>query len=342
MSVSRRRFFSLALGAGGLALGSTNLGRWCSDGPHKTWAERSGHALGTHVSMELYHADSARAERALDAAFAELASVENILSLYRADSQLSCLNRDGAIDNPHPYLLEVLTCAQSVAARSGGAFDVTVQPLWQLYYAAKKNGVLPSEREIAATRAKVDYRKLEVSNRSVRFTERGMAATFNGIAQGYAADRVSRILQDHGVVHALVNTGEIGSLGKKPSAEPWTVGIQDPRNSDAYAALANLDSLFLSTSGDYNTTFSQDRAYNHIFDPQTGISPCHFSSVTVVSPSGMLADAYSTTLFVLGAERGAQLLAQWSGISAYFIDKQDRACQTPGFPLVSGEKAGAA
>jgi len=342
MSFSRRRFLSLALGAGGVAaLGSTGVTRW-ADGPHRIRAVRSGYALGTHVSMELYHADEVRAERALDAAFAELDRVENILSLYRPGSQLCRLNRDGIVHNPHPYLFEVLTCAQNISTRSDGAFDVTVQPLWQLYSAAKKNGVLPDEREIATARGKVNYRKLDVSVRCVRFAEPGMSATLNGIAQGYAADRVAAVLQEHGVVHALVNTGEIGAIGNKPSAEPWTVGIQDPRNADAFAALANLDSLFLSTSGDYNTTFTPDRAYNHIFDPRTGVSPRHFSSVTVVARSGMLADAHSTSLFVLGAERGARLVAQTPGVSAYFIDKQDHASKTAGFPLVSGEKGGSA
>jgi thiamine biosynthesis lipoprotein len=128
------------------------------------------------------------------------------------------------------------------------------------------------------------------------------------------------------VAQALVDTGELGGYGK-----PWTVGVQHPREPEAYVDLAKLDGRCMATSGDYATSFSPDRAANHIFDPRTGRSPRHFSSVTVVAPTGMAADALSTAIFVVGLERGLEL-ARASGAEALFVLKDGRAMATRGFP----------
>src|SRR6185503_16682220 len=104
--------------------------------------------------------------------------------------QLSRLNRDGVLDHPDPYLVEVLRAAASVSERSGGAFDATVQPLWQIYADAKKAGRLPDADAVREAAARVDWRNVDVSADRIRLRGAGMAVTLNGIAQGFAADRV--------------------------------------------------------------------------------------------------------------------------------------------------------
>ena len=296
------------------------------------FARRAGFALGSEVSMLALHASKEHAAEALEAAFAELETVEAVMSIYRRESQLSILNRTGVLNHPHPYLVSVLRTAQETAERSGGAFDVTVQPLWELYTNAKKADRLPSRDEIESARAKVDWRKLSVSKDRITLKSPGMAVTLNGIAQGFAADCAVTALKARGVTHALLNSGEIAALGKKASNDPWTVGIQHPRREDAYAGLAKLDGLCLSTSGDYQTTFSNDFLYNHIFDPATGRSPTAFSSVSIAATSGTLADALSTAVFVLGPERRAQLLKECNA-SGFFIMKDGTTLKTADFPL---------
>jgi thiamine biosynthesis lipoprotein len=295
------------------------------------YVERTGRALGSVISMTALHADRSTAEKAIAAAFAQLDQVDQLMSIYRPDSQISRLNRTASLPNPHRWVLEVLRKAQSVSQQSAGAFDITVQPLWDLYAGAQKQGKLPVDAAIQAALAKVNWSNVEVSANRIALPP-GMSITLNGIAQGYAADRVAAALREHGIRHALVNTGEIGALGRRSDGRQWTVGIQHPRSKDAYVALARLEGRFMATSGDYATTFSEDRKYNHIFDPASGRSPQVFSSVTIVANSGADADALSTAVFVLGHEKGLRLIENTPGAEALLVLKDGRTLATNAFP----------
>lgn len=327
-STSRRRFLFLLGGAGGLAaFGALRLRGLAK-------AERTSWALGADVTLTALHEDRRLAELAIDDAFAELERIEEVMSLYRPHSQLCRLNREGVLHDPDPSLVTVLRAATAMSERSGGAFDATVQPLWTVYAAAKKAGRLPEAAAVREASLRVDWRKLEVGADRIRLRGEGMAVTLNGIAQGYAADRVRAALTARGVRHALVNTGEFGSLGCKADGAPWTVGIQHPRQPDAYVALASLEGRFLSTSGDYAAAFSDDFRHNHIFDPRTGLSPAEFSSVSVVAPTGMEADALTKVLFVLGLDRGLDVVRALPGADALCVTKDGRTACTEGFPRI--------
>ncbi|RPH51081.1 MAG: FAD:protein FMN transferase [Planctomycetota bacterium] len=326
---SRRRFLVLLGGAGGHAA----LGAVPSRGLEK--AERTSWALGADVTLTALHENRRTAELALSDAFAELHRIEEAMSLYRPHSQLCRLNREGVLPNPDPYLVDVLRAAADLSARSGGAFDATVQPLWELYAAAGKAGRLPESAAVRDAVRRVDWRKVEVAPDCIRFREVGMAVTLNGIAHGFASDRVEAALKARGVRHALVDTGEFGSLGRKADGTPWTVGIQHPRRPDAYLALAALEDRFLSTSGDYATPFSADFRHHHIFDPRTGLSPTEFSSVTVLARTGMEADALTKVLFVLGLEKGLDQVRRIPGADALCVLKDGRMISTDGFPRIS-------
>ncbi len=342
--LNRRRFLVLAAGTGtaglGVAgwayrewLGRSDRERWnLSSGDDLPLVTRTSWALGSDVSMTVLHPDRRLAERVLAAAFEELEQVEQVMSLYLPESQISRLNRDGAIADPHPYLVDVLLQSRATSQASGGAFDVTVQPLWELYAEAKKSGRLPEPGAIEAARAKVDWRRVETSPTRIRLSGKGVRVTLNGIAQGFAADRAMDALRRHGIEHALVNTGEIGSLGDKSRGRPWIAGIRHPRNQDAHLALAGLAGRCLSTSGDYATRFSDDYRNHHIFDPTTGRSPAAFSSVSVAAPTAVEADALSTAVFVLGVERGLALVRSTSGADALLVLKDGRTLATDGFP----------
>jgi thiamine biosynthesis lipoprotein len=299
---------------------------------------RTSWALGSNVSMTLVGLPPVAARRALDAAFAELELVEQVLSLYRPESQICRLNRAGVIDEPHPYLVEVLHLARNTAERTGGALDITVQPLWELYATAQKRGRLPGADEVAIARGKVNWRRVEISSRQIRLRGTGTAITLNGIAQGFAADRARAALASHGVEHALLNTGEVGILGTKQQGQPWTVGIQHPRAADAYVALAALDGRSLATSGDYETTFTADFRTNHIFDPRTGQSPQELASATIVAPTAVQADALSTAAMVLGRGATLELAARWPAVDALLVAKDGRTWRTAGFPEVEHEQ----
>ncbi len=293
----------------------------------------TGHALGASVSITALHAEAAIAQRAAAAAFAELERVESVMSIYRPTSELSWLNRTGSLAQPNPLFVHVLRHAQETSRATDGAFDVTVQPLWHLYASAAKAGRTPEAHEIEAALSLVGWRDLEVNDDLIRLKRPGMAITLNGIAQGFAADRVMEILREHGIEHALVDAGELSALGHKEAREPWTIGIQHPREPDAFVSLAQLDNRCLATSGDYATSFTDDKRDNHVFDPRTGHSPTEFSSVSIAAPTAMQADALSTAVFVLGVEHGLDLIEGTHSVDAFVVRKDGRVIKTKGFPV---------
>lgn len=336
MSVSRRRFLCLSLGGSAALL----LGGFAMRRSADNTVTRRAWALGSDVSMTVMGLPAEQAKRALDAAFGELETIEQVMSLYRPDSQLCRLNRDRVLDQPHPYLLDVLAMAEQTSRQSGGAFDITVQPLWALFAACQKQNRLPTEGDVAVARACVNWQAVDVNANRVRLREPVTSITLNGIAQGFAADRAVAALRNHGVEHALINTGEISSLGCKLNGDDWNVGIQHPRDPDAFVSLAALDGRSLATSGDYETTFSADFSKNHIFDPHTGQSPSEVASVSILAPTAMQADAFSTTAMVLGPDRTQGLIESLSNVDALFVLKDGRTLHTQGFPWIPKNEIG--
>jgi thiamine biosynthesis lipoprotein len=213
------------------------------------------------------------------------------------------------------------------AKLSSGAFDPTVQPLWALYAA----GGAPNAVNIHGAIRFVDWRRVHADASEIRLGP-GQEITLNGIAQGFAADRVREIFLAHGIRHGLANTGEFCALGAKSDASPWQIGIQHPRVRDAYVTVAPLRDRFLATSGDYETKFSDDFSSHHIFDPTTGRSPGELSSVTVVAPTGIEADALSTAIFVLGPSRGFDLAATRPDVDVLLVMENGEVLASPNFP----------
>jgi thiamine biosynthesis lipoprotein len=328
MKLDRRRFLLCTTAGHGAGSAAWFLGRYSQP---KT-VQRTAWALGSDVSFTVVGLNETSANRAIDAALAEIETVEQTMSIYRSDSQLSELNRERVLRQPHPYLITVLQMAGQTAQQTGGAFDVTVQPLWQLNSAAKRNNTIASDADLATAMTKIDWRKVQVTPGEVRLLEPVEAITLNGVAQGFALDRAIAALKANGAVNALIDTGEISNLGTKAVNDPWTTGIQHPRVSDAYVAVADLDGRALATSGDYETSFSADLARNHIFDPRTGESPRELASVTIVAPTGLQADALSTAAMVLGKERTLALVARLPQVDALLVDKAGEVFSTPGFP----------
>lgn len=324
--IARRRFL---YAAGSLAATGVLGLRHVTAGSPLHRVERTSWALGTHISIVALHEDEAKAGDAIEAAFAEIERVETVMSIYRDDSEISRLNACGLLYSPHPFMLTVLAYSQKLAQDTGGAFDVTVQPLWTSFFEAKKRGALPSEDDIARARSQVDYRKVSLSVDAVRL-EPGMQITLNGVAQGFALDRAIAVLRSAGIHDAMLDTGELDGLGRKPGGEAWRAGIQHPRKRDALCAVVRFDGRCLATSGDYETYFSDDFANNHIFNPHTGHSPSEFSSVSVLAESGLDADGLSTAVFVLGADEGLKLLNA-RGADAFFVRKDGTTMATTGF-----------
>ena len=328
--MKRQRFLRAAIGLGALAVG----GGLAAGGPALRWQRRELLGFGSTLSLKAAHADAHTLDRALDAAVATLRRIEAQMSLFDPGSALSRLNRDGVLPAPPTELLELLHIAQSVSRASDGAFDISVQPLWQVFAAAQRSARLPDAQEVADARARVDWRRIELSPAGLRLRRPGMAVTLNGIAQGYAADRVRRVLAGHGIRHALIDAGEFAMLGRNGEGRAWTLGIADPRTEAALLAHLAADGRCIATSADHATNFSADRRHHHIFDPHTGYSPPALASVTVAADSGAVADALTKVMFVAGPQRLPALARRW-GVDVLWVCKSGAWQATPGLGAVA-------
>ena len=340
--MKRRNFLRSSLGAGAAGLVASGwLGPDAAAvdairGPDPLqWHDRTLLGFGTVLSLRVAHTDSRQAERALDAAVETIRHVEAQMSLFKSDSAISQLNREGVLLRPDPDLLKVLQLAQSVSARSQGAFDVTVQPLWTVFEQAASRKALPTSAAVKAARAAVGWKHLAVSSDAIRLGRPGMGVTLNGIAQGFAADLVKTCLQAYDVKHALVNAGEWTALGQPGNDRPWLLGLQDPRDAQALIARLALDGRSLAVSADNECSFSADRRHHHIFDPHTGYSPEDLACVAVAAHSCALADALTKVMFIAGREGALRLAREWN-VDVLVVDKQGNWQATPGLKLHPG------
>jgi thiamine biosynthesis lipoprotein len=219
-----------------------------------------------------------------------------------------------------------------VSHSSQGAFDVTVQPLWLAFEQARQQGRLPTGAEVQAARQLVGWRGLHLSEHGVRLQRPGMGITLNGIAQGYAADKVRARLQAMGIAHALIDAGEFAALGQSAQGGDWTLGVASPRGAHALMAGVALQGHCLATSADDQCTFSPDRVNHHIFDPRTGYSPAGLSSVSVLAPRCVMADALTKVVFMAGPDRALALARAWD-VELLVVDKQGRWRASPGLPV---------
>lgn len=326
MTVTRRTALQMAIG------GTAGAALWASTKPRAKTFRRSGIAFDTVMTLTIISDDAGQARSAFDAAFVEIRRLEAVVGLSTDGSQIQVLNRTGCLRKPDPSLIEILQTCTKVHSASDGAFDVTVQPLWLLYDGFAKQGLWPGRDEIARTARLVDQAAVRISEAEVSFTKPGMGVTLNSLTHGYAADRVAGVFARHGIARAFIDTGELEARGRPDASRPWTAGIRHPRNPQAFIAAAPVTRGCMATAGDYAYFWSPDFSRNHILDPRTAASPQSFASVSVIAACGLLADALSTAVCVVGPERAEPLLKHFDA-KAFGVTKQGAIFRTPGFPL---------
>jgi thiamine biosynthesis lipoprotein len=316
----------------------------------------SGPTMGTTWSVTLVLGGRGRSDvAAARSAIAErLDGVNRLMSTWRFDSELSRLNAHASTD-PFPLsraTLEVLQLARRVSDASGGAFDVSVRPLvalWGFGAGARAPGDPPGAAELAAARARVDYRLLELDPAAgvVRKRRPDLECDLSAIAKGYGVDEVTRALDDLGWTDFFVEVGgEVRVRGQRPGGGDWRVGIERPDAAGrvVFGAVALRDRA-MATSGDYRSFYDEAGVRrSHIIDPRTGRPVEHgLASVSVVHREAVLADAWATALTVLGPQEGGAL-AEREGIGAFFIVRTGPGAYethaTTGFPPLLESGAG--
>ncbi len=274
--------------------------------------------MGTTVAITVLDQNETRALEAIEAAFAEVVRVDHLMSTWREMSQVSQLNREGRVA-AGPELIHVLEQARTVSEISGGAFDVTVKPLLDLFSSSfAEAGEPPSLTELDACLQLIGYRQIAVDGDQVSLPA-GVEITLGGIAKGYAIDLAVAALELGGIDHGLVNAGgDLGALGDRVG-EPWRLAVRDPLEPEGLLATISLAGNAVATSGGYERFFDAGQKWHHLIDPRTGRSAAGVASVTVTAGSALDADALATAVFVLGEIDGLALVEDLDGVEALLV-----------------------
>jgi FAD:protein FMN transferase len=292
---------------------------------------RSEESMDTFFTITVYSDNAVMAETALTEAFNEIKKIESELSVYREDSELARLNREKIIKSPSDDLKINIERSLYYSQLSGGAFDITVQPMLDLYRRSfTEKSSVPSAEMINRELKKVGYGRISINSKEIKIGE-DQSITLGGIAKGYAVEKAVEILKQHNITMALVDAGgNMRALGKKPEGV-WNVAMADPRDANNYVTIIRLDNNAVSTSGDYERYFDDKMKYHHIINPKTGCSATELISVTIVTDNAFDADALSTSVFVLGKERGMRLIESLPGVEGLMITGEKEIIRSSGF-----------
>ena len=279
--------------------------------------------MGTAIRVELWCEDERAAHAAMAAVMDEMHRIDRAMSPHKPDSELSRINRAAArMAVPlSDEMYRLLERSLDFSRLSDGAFDITFASVGNLY--DYREGIEPDAQAFERGRAAVGWRNLvlDPQARTVRFARDGMRIDLGGFAKGYAVDNGAALLAARGITNAIVTAGGDSRILGDRRGRPWTIAIRDPRREGGVVAVLPLEDTAISTSGDYERYFERDGVRrHHVIDPRTGLSPDRIHSVTILAADGLTTEGLSKSLFVLGVERGMQLIETLSGVDAVVVD----------------------
>jgi len=297
------------------------------------WYKRDEAIMGTLIRVEVWVEERKAGESAINDVMAEMRRIDLAMSPYKADSELSKVNREAhkkpvAISRE---LYNLIVRAEKLSVQTVGAFDITFSSVGYMYDYRLR--VVPSEEQIQKALPAVDYHriKLDPAKRTIFLEREGMRIDLGGIAKGYAVDRGIDILKKHGIAHGLVTAGGDSRVLGDRRGRPWIIGIRDPRRKDGVVARIPLANEAISTSGDYERYFEAGGVrYHHIINPKTGHSATGVWSATVIGPDATTTDGLSTSVFVMGPKAGLALVDTMPGIEAVIIDAEGKMLYSKG------------
>lgn len=298
------------------------------------WYKENQSHMGTRISVEFwYEGDTSAAKKCGNAVFNEMHRIDAALSPYKTDSELARVNREASsravkISRELYSLLEKSLIMSKI---SHGSFDITFASIGFKY--DYRNHKKPSEKVISSLLSAINYRNiiLDGETGTVHFTNKNVKIDLGGIAKGYAVDNGISILKACGISHALVTAGGDSRVIGDRKGRPWMIGIKQPRKAEGVVTVLPLVDSAFSTSGDYERYFIKDGVrYHHIINPKSGKSAKTAMSVTIIGKDAATTDALSTTIFVMGVEKGLALIEKMADIEAVIIDPHGKMYYSSG------------
>lgn len=308
-----------------VALASILISAWRR--PPELYQE-SAFLMKTYVRFQIADRNG---EQAAAQARAAMERVEGLLNRYSPTSDVARVQgAPGQWVAVDPLTARAMETARLWGQRSGGLFDVTLGRLIDLYDFGGE-GRVPSAQELEAALPHVGYDMWTVQGTQAQVSNPEAVLDLGGLHKGFAVDLAAEELKRLGVQNALVDIGSnMYALGPRPDGKPWRIGVQHPRKPGEVMLVLPLEDRAVSTSGDYQQTFTRDGVrYHHILDPRTGRPAQGAASVTVLAPTAAEADILSTTLFVMGPEQGLKWLEAYPQIDAVFVTADLRVLSSP-------------
>jgi thiamine biosynthesis lipoprotein len=308
------------------------------------WQKRTDAIMGTSIYVEVWSDDAAKGEAAIDAVMAEMRRIDDLMSHYKPESQLSQINARAAQEpvQVDAELFDLIKLSTHYSIITEGAFDITYASVGHLY--DYPHHVKPTEEQIKAALPGVNWRNmlLDPVHHTVRFEHPGMRIDLGGIGKGYAVDRCIAILQARGFQHALVNAGGDSRIIGDRMGRPWVVGIRNPDDKNKVVTRIPIVNSAMSTSGDYERYFDEGGVrYHHIIDPRTGHSASKVRSATILGPTATETDGMSKTAFVLGPEKALEIINRMPQYDAIFVTPEGKILYSNGLAPPPPPKEGA-
>lgn len=291
--------------------------------------------LGTIITVQIYDKAS---DKLFDEIFNRLKEIENKMTINEKNSEIMLVNSNAGtkftkVSDDTFYVVEK---GKYFSELSGGRFDISIGPLVKLWNIGTEGAEIPDRRQIEEKKSLVDYNDvlLNSEKKSIMLKKTGMIIDLGGIAKGYAADEVAKILKENNIKHAIINLGgNVLAYGSKPDGSEWRIGIQNPFSSRGdYVGIVNVINKQVVTSGIYERYFeAKGKIYHHILDPETGYPvENNLVSVTVIADKGIDADSLSTSAFAMGLEKGFNLIEGLDNTEAVFITNDSKIYLTSG------------
>lgn len=273
--------------------------------------------MGSRFQITLVDKDSISAERNIDKAVAEITRIENLISEWRPETQISQVNQNAGI-KPIKVDKEVFDLTKKgiyFSKLTDGAFDISIVAMDKIWKFDDSMDELPSEQAIKESVRNVGYRNiiLDSTNSTIFLKNPGMKIGFGSIGKGYAADKTRDLMKSMGVKAGIIDaSGDISTWGTQPDGKPWAIGINNPFNDHKMAAILYFKENAVTTSGSYEKYAEiHGKRYSHIMNPKTGYPSTGLTSVTITGPNATMANGFSTSIMVLGEKEGLKLLKQF-------------------------------
>lgn len=297
------------------------------------WFKDEQAIMGTAVSVELWHDKNLQANKCMSLVMANMRRIDNAMSPYKPDSELSRLNKTGATSpfKTSKELFQLIETANKISDMTEGRFDITFASAGHLYDYRK--AVHPTDDTLRHLLGSINYKHIQLDPRKrlIRYLHPEARIDLGGIAKGHAVDQAIHILKRCGIKQALVSAGGDSRILGDRQGLPWMTGIRHPRQKNGFAVVLPLTDTAISTSGDYERFFIENgKRYHHILNPASGQPADKAQSVTILGKDATTTDALSTSVFVMGPAAGLKFVETLPGIEAIIIDSQGQIHYTSG------------